>query len=274
MVPPPSFVCGAYQSKATVFRSGNTVFRPRVYAHRMVRLRRLQAFVLTRTPVREADRIVEAFTREEGRVRLFAPGVRTVSSRRTGHLEPLMETRLVVSHSRQGGAIREARVMRSFPRLRADLQRIAVAFAIARLVRDHTGEGVRDVRLYDAILTIIAAADRAGETPKLLLESAAVHVLRSLGGLPDLFRCTHCRNPLQENAFSLRGTQRGFWCTACGGTADAPLTDAVKLARVFLAHPVTATQVRVSADVLTRLHDMIRTLLRAHATAPAIRFGA
>ena len=228
-------------------------------------LRRLRGLVLHRTPVREKDRIVEAFTREEGRVRLFAPGVRHVASRRAGHLEPLMETRLVVSRSLRGDTIREARVLQTFPRLRERLERLRFAYALARLLREYTGEGIRDVVLYDVVLRMFAVSDSLRPLPPLLIESAHVQFLKSLGALPDLYRCTHCRQPLKAYAFSLRGSHRGFWCTTCRGREDRLLTDVVKVLRVFLRDPVPPRSLRVPVGVQRRLREIIRTLFRSQA---------
>lgn len=225
-----------------------------------VPLRRLRALILHRTPVREKDRIVEAYTREEGRLRFFAPGVRHVASRRAGHLEPLVESCLVVARSARGDTIREARAVRSFPRLRADIARLRFAYAVAGLLRNGTGEGQRDVLLYDAILSLLAAADTAGTLPPFLLEAAHLHVLRSLGALPDLRRCTHCRLPLRSGAFSLRGTRRGFWCAACGGGGDGEITDVVKLMRYLTRTPRPRAGVRARPLTQRRLRAVIRAL--------------
>lgn len=226
-------------------------------------LRCLRALILHRTPVREKDRIVEAFTREEGRIRLFAPGVRHVTSRRAGHLEPFMETRLVVSRSSRGDTIREARVLRAFPRLRERLERLQLAYTLARLLREYTGEGIRDLSLYDAILRLFATADVPRPLPPLLVESAQAQLLKSLGALPDLYRCTHCRQPLRACAFSLRSSQRGFWCASCGGKSDALLTDVVKVLRLLMGNTVAPRSLRVPADVQRRLRAVLRSFFRS-----------
>lgn len=230
-------------------------------------MRRLRAFILHRTSVREQDRVIEALTREEGRIRVFAPGVRQVASRRAGHLEPFMETRLVVARSGRGDTVSEARTLRAFPRAREDLARLHFLFDMARLLREGTAEGQRDPALYDATLALAAAADAGASLPPFLLESAQVQVLRSLGAFPDVYRCTHCRKELRAGEFSLRSSRRGFWCRNCGGRPDLPLTDAVKLFRLFLRHPVPAASLVVSESTARCLKDVLTALVRAHATA-------
>lgn len=238
----------------------------------MPRLRRLRAFILHRTPAREKDRIVDAFTREEGRRRLFAPGVRHVASRRAGHLEPFMETRLVVSASSRGDAIREARVIQSFPRLRDDLDRLHVAYHIADLLRTYTDEGVRDAVLYDTLLDLIHAADTTKRLPPLLVESAQAHILRFLGVLPDLYRCTHCRKPLEAGKFALRSSRRGLWCEACGGERDPSLTDVVKILRLLLKRPVASRSLSIPESVQKKLRAFLRAHLRSHGPPKRVHY--
>ena len=96
--------------------------------------------------------IIEAFTREEGRVSFFAPGIRHVSSRRAGHLETLMETNLVLVSSKRGNSLSEARVIKTFPMLRTDYDRLEVVYDIVKTLRHYTGEGQGDTKLYDVVI--------------------------------------------------------------------------------------------------------------------------
>lgn len=227
------------------------------------RLRRLRAIVLHRTPVREKDRVVEVFSREEGRLKLLAAGVRRFPSRRAGHLEPLLESALVVSASARGDSIRDARVLRSFPRIREDLNRLRVAYYLAQLLREGTGEHFPDAHLYDAAHALFGALDRSGVpvTPLLVL-SADIQLLQHLGSLPDASACTRCRRPLFKEAFSFDARAPGFVCRQCApGVAVGPiLTDAVKLLRLLAAHAVPPPRLRVPSAVIRELAVMIRLI--------------
>ena len=56
----------------------------------------LEGFVLRRFSLGEADRILTVFSREKGKIKLVAKGVRRGKAKLAGHLEPFCEVRLRV----------------------------------------------------------------------------------------------------------------------------------------------------------------------------------
>lgn len=226
-------------------------------------LKRLRGLIIHRLTVREKDMIIEAFTREEGRVSFFAPGIRHVASRRAGHLETLMETNLVLANAKKGNALSEARVLRTFSGLRTDYDRLEMVYDIVKMLRQYVGEGQGDAKLYDTVIACLDLADRAKVLPVFLSEIVAVQLLRFLGALPDLYFCTQCRKRLHAGDFSLRGNDRGFWCGACGGENDPAWTDVLKIIRIFLAGKEGVFKLQISADNLRRLRRFTQGLLVA-----------
>lgn len=239
------------------------------------RLRRLRALIVHRTPAREKDRVVEVFSREEGRLKLLAAGVRRFPSRRAGHLEPLLESQLVVSTSARGDSIRDARVLRAFPRLRADLRRVRAAYAIVRLLREGTGEHLADPALYDAAVALFEALDArdAAPAPALVVLSAEIQLLRHLGLLPETRTCAQCRSALRADQFVFDRRRSGFVCRSCAGNvAAAPdLTDAVKLLRLLANQPVPPANVAVTGAPVRELQRVLRTLFLPLKTQVGLR---
>ena len=62
---------------------------------------RAEAIVLKHHDWGEADRILTAFTREHGKLRVIAKGVRKIRSRRAGHLEPFTHVMLQLAKSKE-----------------------------------------------------------------------------------------------------------------------------------------------------------------------------
>jgi len=226
-------------------------------------LRRLKGLIIHRSMVREKDMIVEAYTREEGRVSFFAPGIRHVASRRAGHLDTFMETNLVLVHSSKGDSLSEAKAVRTFPRLRENYDRLELIYDIVKSLRHHTGEGQGDKVLYDTVLACLVVAEKYEEMPNFINEIVAVQLLRFLGALPDLYFCTSCRKRLRAGEFSLKSGDRGFWCQGCGEESDPVLTDVVKIIRIFLSAKENAFKLKISDANLRRLHQFTHGLLMA-----------
>jgi len=227
-------------------------------------MRRLRALILHRTSAREKDRFVEVFSREEGKCLLLAAGVRRFPSRRAGHLEPLMESTIVVSAAARGDSIRDAKVVHAFPRIREDLRRLRVAYYIAQLLHEGTADHLPDARLYDAMRALLIALDRSSELRiRLWSLSAEVQFLLHLGALPDTAACGRCRRPLVAAAFSFSPKSLSFLCERCATPTSSPhLTDAVKLLRLLSARPVPHKRLQVPAEVMRELGHILRELLR------------
>lgn len=226
-------------------------------------LRRLRGLIIHRSMVREKDMIIEAYTREEGRVSFFAPGIRHVSSRRAGHLETLMETNFVLVNAKRGSSLSEARVLKTFSSLRTDYDRLEIIYDIVKTLKHYTGEGQGDAKLYDMVIECLVVADKSKELPRFLPEIVAVQLLRFLGSLPDLYFCTQCRKRLKADDFSFKSDNRGFWCGDCGGEKDEILTDIVKIIRIFLTGKEDIFKLQISDASLRRLRQITLELLRA-----------
>ena len=229
-------------------------------------LRTLRGLIIHRSSVREKDRIIEAYTREEGRVVFFAPGVRHVASKRAGHLETFMESKITLAHSKKGNVLSEARVINSFPDLRSDYDRLSIVYDIVKLIRRYTAEGQHDFLLYDTVITCMEMCSK--ENPPIYLKDVvATHILHQIGGLPDLYFCTHCRKKLLPGKFSLKASDRGFWCESCGGKSDPTLTEIVKLMRIFIKSSKKIPKITVQNDTLKSLRLTIGTILRTQEGA-------
>jgi DNA repair protein RecO (recombination protein O) len=68
-----------------------------------------QGVVLRTHKLGEADRIVTLLTKDRGKVRAVAKGVRKTKSRFGGRLEPVSHVRLLVYEGRDPGRLRPAR---------------------------------------------------------------------------------------------------------------------------------------------------------------------
>src|ERR687883_716038 len=85
------------------------------------RLYRTPAVVLKRTDLGEADRIVTLFTRDHGKIRAVAKGVRRTTSRSAGHLEPFILTDLSLAVGKELDVISQAETRNAFREVREDL---------------------------------------------------------------------------------------------------------------------------------------------------------
>lgn len=184
------------------------------------------SIILKTYPLAEADRIVVFFSREFGKLRGVANGVRKPGSRFGASLEPLARSR--VRFFRKEAAdlvrIRSTDLIDSPMKLFEDYDRAVMAAHVADLVDRFLPEHeVQDpvFRLFGLVREQLATGCPEGVV-RCYFE---VWMLRLAGVLPDLFTCALCRRRLEttEARVLLSGLTR-VACSKCGGNdgTDVP----------------------------------------------------
>src|SRR5512140_592573 len=97
------------------------------------RLYRIEALILRRSDVGEADRLLTLYTPDRGKVRAVAKGARKPSARKTGHVELFNHATLMIAVGRDLDVVTQADTVESFMLLRNDLDRLSYAYYFAEL---------------------------------------------------------------------------------------------------------------------------------------------
>lgn len=141
------------------------------------------AIVLKRRNVGEADRILTIFSKEYGRMRVVAKGIRRVSSRRAPHLEVFSHVTLMLHKGKTWESVTEVTPIDSFLKLRASLPRVSAAYYLCELVDALTAERQEHREVYTLLLNALTALAEGSEEPLPLTERFALALLRTLGFL-------------------------------------------------------------------------------------------
>jgi len=112
---------------------------------------RVEAIVLRHNDWGEADRLLWLYTRELGKVRAVAKGVRKLRSRKAGHLEPFTHARLQLSHGRDMLIVTQAETINAFLKLREDLVRVGYAAYVIELLDRFTYEEGENITLFNLL---------------------------------------------------------------------------------------------------------------------------
>lgn len=94
----------------------------------------VQGIILKRKNIGEADRILTVFTKEQGKMRILAKGVRKISSKRASHIEPLNIVILTLYKGSGMPVLTEATSVETFPLVKVDLKKIGIGYHICELI--------------------------------------------------------------------------------------------------------------------------------------------
>jgi DNA repair protein RecO (recombination protein O) len=170
-----------------------------------------EGVVLKTIKLGEADRIVTLFTRDNGKVRAVAKGVRKTKSRFGGRLEPFTRVSLLIYRGRSLDTITSVDVLNSGKGVRVDLARLSAAAVLADLVDKVTPEREPAGSVYSLLtsgLDAVAAYGAASTVPAFALK------LLSISGYhPQLRVCAGCgeRNGLEAFSPAIGGVV----CAGC-----------------------------------------------------------
>lgn len=201
-------------------------------------IRKTEAIVLKTMPFRTSSLIVTLFSRDYGKIRGLAKGVRLERETR-GALYELFTRLEVVYYEKTRSDLHllsEAFLDESYEPMRAQLESITYAAYFAELVDETTEIQDAHPQLFELLdFSFRYLSSIPGERVARLFE---IKLLREIGWLPYLDNCVNCsRSGLESGFFSAR--QGALVCPSCvNGFPDArPLErEALAVMRYYSGH--------------------------------------
>jgi len=182
-------------------------------------LYRDEAVVLRTWKLGEADRIISLHTRDHGKVRGVAKGVRRTRSKFGARLEPTSHIMVQLYEGRSDlHTITQAETIHRFESLRTDADRFARAESMLESVDHVAQDHVPDPELHTMLWRGLAALDRH-DTP-LLVPAFFLKLLAHEGVQPQLDSCIECGT--HEDLVTIDVLGGGVRCGSC--RRDRPLS--------------------------------------------------
>ena len=239
------------------------------------RLYRTPAVILKRTDLGEADRIVTFFSRDVGKIRAVAKGVRRTTSRSAGHLEPFTLSDVMFAVGRELDVISQADTLEAFREIREDLELTTHAYYLAEVVDLLTEDRLENRDVFDTLVEGLRSL-RATHDPRMVLIVFHLRLLEALGYRPELRECVSCRATIEPNRNHFSALLGGVLCPACGPrepTARDIGTSALKLLRfVQQARGQRAVSVppEVGREAEALLRDYAEHIVERRLRSPAL----
>jgi DNA repair protein RecO (recombination protein O) len=239
------------------------------------RLYRTPAVVLKRTDLGEADRIVTLYSRDVGKVRAVAKGVRRTTSRSAGHLEPFTLTDVLFAVGRELDVISQAETVEAFRDIRENLDRTTHAYYLAEVVDLLTEEREENQAVFDALVEGLRDLG-AAQDPRLVLIVFHLRLMQALGYRPELQECVSCRATIEPDRNQFSALMGGVLCPACGPgeqTARALGTPALKLLRFLQrtdGRQAVAAPSHVTREAEGLLRDYAEHIVERRLRTPAL----
>ena len=141
---------------------------------------RAEGIVIKRSNYSEADRIVTIFTKQNGKIKIKATGVRKIASRRSPHLELLNYCIFGLYQGKGMPVLTEVESKESFPLLKKDLKRIGMAYHVCELIDGLCAENQENQDVFMLLGRTLRKLSRDDNLSEIIYEFE-LELLRLLG---------------------------------------------------------------------------------------------
>jgi DNA repair protein RecO (recombination protein O) len=229
------------------------------------------AVVLRTMKYRDTSRIATLYTRVSGKISVIAKGARDRKSRLGASLQPMNHVTAVYyrKESRELQLLTQCDLVRTHRGLTEDLERMAVGLAAVELVDAVTPAEEENVRLFDLLVSTLAAAGSATKNAGNALYYFEMQLLENLGFRPDFQRCYSCSALIGDSLSGLHMSYNGILCASCAGKGlgfEALSAPAVRVLQRLqeMEGPEAVTRVVLSPQVKGEVAGVLRRFLLGH----------
>ncbi len=138
------------------------------------------AITLRIRPFREYDRMITLYTKDYGKLVVVGRGMQKVRSKLAGHLREGMLSSVTFVHGKRFDTITAAQIEQSFPTIRNNLQRLAVASALLEHYDRWMKEDFTDLPAWELLVDSLMALE-AGVPPMVVRWAFPLRSLSLLG---------------------------------------------------------------------------------------------
>ncbi|MFC1617762.1 DNA repair protein RecO [Patescibacteria group bacterium] len=194
-----------------------------------------KGIIIRRMNVGEADRLLDIYTPQLGKIRVKARGVRKTQSKLSGHLEIFSEVDLVIAKSakrpasKSDGVITAAQTINNHDELRLDLQKTAIAYYFCELIFWLTQAGHKDTGLYE----LLAWGLQELAPVKLFIANVEMLFLARLGYKPELYKDAETGEKLAETGSFAFSVEAGGVVNGSARNAISISPDTIKILRLL-----------------------------------------
>jgi DNA repair protein RecO (recombination protein O) len=222
------------------------------------------AVVLRTHKLAEADRIVTLLTRDHGKVRAVAKGVRRTRSRFGARLEPFMHVDLQLYEGRSLDTITQAVTVAPYAAaITADYPAFTAANAVVEAADKLSPvEHLPARALFRLTLGAVSALARGQVGPGAVVDSYLLRALALSGYAPSLTACAGCGAPGPHRAFSPAGG--GMVCQRCRPPGAAAPAAPTVIQLGALLEGDWATVARAEAKAAAQASALVRSFAEYH----------
>ena len=193
----------------------------------------------------ESDKTFVIFTREQGKMRMAASGIRNYRSKLGGSSRFLQYARFVLKKGKTLYRVQECERIEGFDELRKDLNALSVGAYLAEITSDALLDEEPCEDLFRLFLNTLHFLSKNPEQWKFYKSVYELHLVSQMGYRPVLEHCASCGK--EEGPFFFSNEKNGLVCSSCGNGTLIP-QEIIKAVRFMVSAPMKEVFSVVAAD--------------------------
>ena len=191
---------------------------------------KIEGVILRTADFGDANRVVTIYTRNFGKIEVNAYGCRRAKNPLSGALQMFNLISAEINQSAKVDTIKEADVIKFYPNLTADVEKMAYASLFFEVINRMTLPKFPEVGVYDLILKTLPALEERNARVAALI--GICQFMEFSGEQLNFFHCVHCGAEIETDAaFSL--IDGGAVCMNCVDAAGGVLSYPNNLRQAF-----------------------------------------
>jgi len=152
-----------------------------------------------------------------------------------------------------------------FYNIRIDIQKLEYASCITKIILDVTTENQNSYKILQLYLNTLYTISETDKNLDLVLAVFKIKLLCILGFMPNIYECTNCKNPAQDEMKYFSIKDNGFKCGLCGkndkGAVEVNDSTVKALKYIVMCPAKKLFSFNVSGEALNELILISRILL-------------
>ena len=171
-----------------------------------------KGIVIKRVNLGEADKIITLLTKDRGKIRVIAKGVRKPKAKLAGFLDLFHYNECLIAEGRNLDIITGVSTIENWHGINQSLQQVALAYYMAETIDKLIEETQEIGDIFDLIYFSFDTLNQNKINLNILKSFFEVNIVGALGYKPELERCIECNEVIQKDA---------WFSFALGGVLDA-----------------------------------------------------
>lgn len=218
-----------------------------------------KGIIIRRKNFGETDRLLTIYTKEYGKIRVVAKGVRKTLSKLGGHLELFYQVNLMLAEGKNLDIITGVEVINNFKNIRGDKYLINNAYYISEIIDLAVHEESEIPEIYELLIEILSSFDKNDST----LSYFELKLVSILGHVPEIFSCVVCKKELSYNHHRFSYAKGGIICQKCANLEINKISpETIKIMRLIIGKNLQfIKKIKIDTNILQELRLVNREML-------------